>query len=174
MHAKRSIAAGIPQSKAGWRMRHLQETPAAVGWGRLGPVPLAKAALLLVGWKSWTAELHTPSLTCQKRWRPPRSSAAAPVAHTPLTLLHPASRALASPRVLTQGKEASQQSQDTLLHAPAHSGQAVPRKGKDLGMQKVFLSLSWPWTPDSTFEVFQILLAQGHSESVQVGTTFCN
>lgn len=140
-------------------------------------MPLAKAALLLVGWKSWTAELHTrkSNLPEEVETAPlPPSSAAAPVAHTPLTLLHPASWALASPRVLTLGKEASRQSQGALLHAPAHSGQAVPRKGKDLGMQKVLLSLSWPWTPDSTFEVFQILLAQGRSESVQVGTTFCN
>lgn len=113
------------------------------------------------------------SLTCQQRWRPPRSSAAAPIAHAPRTPLRPASWALASPRVLTQGKEASRQSQSALLHAPVHSGQAVPGKGKDLGMQKV-LSLSEPWTPEITFEVFQILLAQGRSASVQVCTTFCD
>lgn len=103
------------------------------------------------------------SLTCQQRWRPPRSSAAAPIAHAPRTPLRPASWALVSPRVLTQGKEASRQSQSALLHAPVHSGQAVPGKGKDLGMQKV-LSLSEPWTPEITFEVFQILLAQGRSQ----------
>lgn len=53
------IAAGIPSSRAGWRMRRSQAAPAAVGWGRPGPVPLAKAALLLVGWESWIAERHT-------------------------------------------------------------------------------------------------------------------
>ena len=62
-----------------------------MGWGRLGPVPPAKAALLLVGWKSWTAELHTRKSNLPVEVETAPSSAAAPVAHTPLTLLHPAS-----------------------------------------------------------------------------------
>lgn len=49
------------------------------------------------------------------------------------------------------------QSQNAVLRAPEHSGQAVPGKGKGLGMQKILLSLYGPETPEMSVEVFQIL-----------------
>lgn len=145
-----------------------------MGWDRPGPVPLAKTALLLVGWESWIAELHThkSNLPEEVETAPEqsRSSGSLHSQDSPVPcLLGP--RLPKSPHSgqgrlpIEPGRRASR---------PSALRPGCSRKGKDLGMQKVLLSLSGPWTPEITFEVFQILLAQGRSESVQVCTTFCN
>lgn len=53
----------------GWRKKHWEEAPAsqAVGWGRLDRKPLAQAALLLLGWEFWRAELLTHRFKLARR-----------------------------------------------------------------------------------------------------------
>lgn len=147
-------SAWLQVSRRGW----LEDKAPRGGSGSCGlgqiRMPLAWAVLLFLGSGSWAAELCTHRLNLPEEVESCAVHSLGAWQLLPLSFTGnppvPCFQGPRLPKSPVQGKEASTQSQST-------EAGAVLRKGKGLGMQKVFLRVSGSWTPEISIEVFQIL-----------------